>query len=78
MKAEVKAEGERVLRTVDEERNYAIQATIVRIMKVRKVQPLHRSGDVLCSFFCHLESEPSGTDHGGHRANFDAIYSKDI
>jgi hypothetical protein len=49
MKAEVKAEGERVLRTVDEERNYAIQATIVRIMKVRKVQPLDRSSDVLCS-----------------------------
>jgi hypothetical protein len=43
MKAEVKAEGERVLRAVDEERNYAIQATIIRIMKARKVRPRHQS-----------------------------------
>jgi cullin 1 len=39
MKAEIKAEGARVLRAVDEERNYAIQATIVRIMKARTVSP---------------------------------------
>jgi len=36
IKAEVKAESTNVLKTVDEGRKYAIQATIVRIMKARK------------------------------------------
>ncbi|KAL4073151.1 Cullin [Scleroderma yunnanense] len=36
IKAEVKAESSEVLKTVDEDRKYVIQATIVRIMKARK------------------------------------------
>lgn len=43
IKAEVKAESSEVLKTVDEDRKYVIQATIVRIMKARKTmknQPL--------------------------------------
>ncbi|KAK7469113.1 ubiquitin ligase (cullin) of SCF [Stygiomarasmius scandens] len=36
IKAEVKSEATEVLKTVDEDRKYAIQATIVRIMKARK------------------------------------------
>jgi cullin 1 len=36
IKAEVKAECANVLKAVDEDRRYAIQATIVRIMKARK------------------------------------------
>ncbi|GJJ13280.1 hypothetical protein Clacol_007531 [Clathrus columnatus] len=43
IKAEVKAESADVLKTVDEDRKYVIQATIVRIMKARKTmknQPL--------------------------------------
>ncbi|KAF8523202.1 Cullin [Gautieria morchelliformis] len=43
IKAEVKAESTDVLKTVDEDRKYVIQATIVRIMKARKTmknQPL--------------------------------------
>ncbi|KAF7982936.1 hypothetical protein HWV62_3733 [Athelia sp. TMB] len=43
IKAEVKAESSDVLKTVDEDRKYVIQATIVRIMKARKTmknQPL--------------------------------------
>lgn len=36
IKAEVKAEQSEVLKTVDEDRKYVIQATIVRIMKARK------------------------------------------
>lgn len=43
IKAEVKAEATDVLKTVDEDRKYVIQATIVRIMKARKTmknQPL--------------------------------------
>ncbi|KAI0055375.1 Cullin-domain-containing protein [Artomyces pyxidatus] len=43
IKAEVKAESNDVLKTVDEDRKYVIQATIVRIMKARKTmknQPL--------------------------------------
>ncbi|THV05232.1 Cullin-domain-containing protein [Dendrothele bispora CBS 962.96] len=43
IKAEVKSETTEVLKTVDEDRKYAIQATIVRIMKARKTmknQPL--------------------------------------
>jgi len=36
IKAEVKAESADVLKTVDEDRKYVIQATIVRIMKARK------------------------------------------
>jgi len=36
IKAEVKAESTEVLKTVDEDRKYVIQATIVRIMKARK------------------------------------------
>ncbi|KAH8108737.1 Cullin-domain-containing protein [Phellopilus nigrolimitatus] len=36
IKAEVKAESTEVLKNVDEDRKYAIQATIVRIMKARK------------------------------------------
>ncbi|ESK95046.1 hypothetical protein Moror_13936 [Moniliophthora roreri MCA 2997] len=36
IKAEVKAESSDVLKTVDEDRKYVIQATIVRIMKARK------------------------------------------
>ncbi|KAG9124416.1 hypothetical protein FRC07_011702, partial [Ceratobasidium sp. 392] len=38
IKAEVKQESSDVLKTVDEDRKYVIQATIVRIMKARKVQ----------------------------------------
>ncbi|KAB5588680.1 Cullin 1 [Ceratobasidium theobromae] len=37
IKAEVKQESSDVLKTVDEDRKYVIQATIVRIMKARKV-----------------------------------------
>ncbi|KDQ62582.1 hypothetical protein JAAARDRAFT_30480 [Jaapia argillacea MUCL 33604] len=43
IKAEVKAESSDVMKTVDEDRKYVIQATIVRIMKARKTmknQPL--------------------------------------
>ncbi|TDL23149.1 Cullin-domain-containing protein [Rickenella mellea] len=43
IKAEVKAESTDVLKTVDDDRKYVIQATIVRIMKARKTmknQPL--------------------------------------
>ncbi|KAH9999607.1 Cullin-domain-containing protein [Russula compacta] len=43
IKAEVKAESSDVLKTVDEDRKYVVQATIVRIMKARKTmknQPL--------------------------------------
>ena len=43
IKAEVKAESSEVMKTVDEDRKYVIQATIVRIMKARKTmknQPL--------------------------------------
>ncbi|KAH9980008.1 Cullin family-domain-containing protein [Lactifluus volemus] len=43
IKAEIKAESSDVLKTVDEDRKYVIQATIVRIMKARKTmknQPL--------------------------------------
>jgi cullin 1 len=43
IKAEVKAESSEVLKTVDDDRKYVIQATIVRIMKARKTmknQPL--------------------------------------
>ncbi|VDB91866.1 unnamed protein product [Peniophora sp. CBMAI 1063] len=43
IKAEAKAEASDVLKTVDEDRKYVIQATIVRIMKARKTmknQPL--------------------------------------
>ncbi|KAI0036500.1 Cullin-domain-containing protein [Vararia minispora EC-137] len=43
IKAEAKAESNDVLKTVDEDRKYVIQATIVRIMKARKTmknQPL--------------------------------------
>jgi len=43
IKAEVKAESADVLKAVDEDRKYVIQATIVRIMKARKTmknQPL--------------------------------------
>jgi len=43
IKAEVKAEASEVLKSVDEDRKYVIQATIVRIMKARKTmknQPL--------------------------------------
>lgn len=43
IKAEVKAESSEILKTVDEDRKYVIQATIVRIMKARKTmknQPL--------------------------------------
>ncbi|KAF8798755.1 Cullin-domain-containing protein [Phlegmacium glaucopus] len=43
IKAETKAESSDVLKTVDEDRKYVIQATIVRIMKARKTmknQPL--------------------------------------
>lgn len=36
IKAEVKAESADVLKTVDEDRKYVIQATIVRVMKARK------------------------------------------
>lgn len=36
IKAETKAESSDVLKTVDEDRKYVIQATIVRIMKARK------------------------------------------
>lgn len=36
IKAEVKAEAVDVLKAVDEDRKYVIQATIVRIMKARK------------------------------------------
>jgi len=36
IKAEVKAESADVLKAVDEDRKYVIQATIVRIMKARK------------------------------------------
>jgi len=36
IKAEVKAESSDVLKAVDEDRKYVIQATIVRIMKARK------------------------------------------
>ena len=36
IKAEVKAESSEVMKTVDEDRKYVIQATIVRIMKARK------------------------------------------
>jgi len=36
IKAEVKAESTDVLKTVDEDRKFAIQASIVRIMKARK------------------------------------------
>lgn len=38
IKAEVKAEAQDVLKAVDEDRKYVIQATIVRIMKARKVR----------------------------------------
>jgi len=43
IKAEVKAESSEVLKTVDDDRKYVIQTTIVRIMKARKTmknQPL--------------------------------------
>jgi hypothetical protein len=43
IKAEVKAETSEVMKSVDEDRKYVIQATIVRIMKARKTmknQPL--------------------------------------
>ncbi|KAF9527571.1 Cullin [Crepidotus variabilis] len=36
IKAETKAESKEVLKTVDEDRKYVIQATIVRVMKARK------------------------------------------
>jgi cullin 1 len=43
IKAEVKVESSEVLKTVDDDRKYVIQATIVRIMKAHKTmknQPL--------------------------------------
>lgn len=71
----MKAESSDVLKTVDEDRKYVIQATIVRIMKARKVRLFEYGSVVLTWRF--IDHEESIFDSRGHFADFPTFHAQD-